>query len=380
MNDSPQAVVNRIDSLHIKGFRSLADVRLDDIPNPMVLLGANGAGKSNVLLFFRLLKEMSRRRLGEFVQQQGGANDQVFGGRRLTLQVDAAIGFRTSLGHNHYSFALNFAHRDQFYVTGEVFRFDPVQPVVRTSDHGFGLIPESSGRESGFHRVARSYDATTEQKLAADALEDSALYQFHDTSDAAPLKMRWDAQDNHRLLAHGGNLAPVLIHLRQNDFPRYELICRHIRRVLPEFDGFDLGVDYGKTLLRWRAKSTRQTIGAHLTSDGTLRAMCLVTLLNLPSELLPKVILLDEPELGLHPFAVSLVSDMVKAMARERQVIVATQSPYFVDAFSLDEIVVLVMRDGKTEAKRFADEDFSHWLEEHTTGELWWMNLLGGYP
>ena len=376
MSDGEHAVTNRIESLHVKGFRSLADVQLDDIPNPMVLLGANGAGKSNVLRFLTMLKAMFQCRFGDFVQQQGGADDQLFGGQRSTQRIEAVIAFRTPAGNNRFSFALQHRNPDRFTVANEQFRFADNACAESPRMHVFDV----SSAESTFLHHARSSAASKEHKIAADMLGDSRFYQFHDTSDAAPIKKRWDAQDNHRLLEHGGNLAPVLIHLRQNDLPRYKLICRHIRRVLPEFDGFELDVSYGKTMLRWRAKTTKQTMGAHLTSDGSLRAFCLITLLNLPDELLPRVILLDEPELGLHPFAVSLVSNMVKVLARERQVIVATQSPYFVDAFSLGEIVVLTMRDGKTEAKRFADGDFSHWLDEHSTGELWWMNLLGGYP
>ena len=121
-------------------------------------------------------------------------------------------------------------------------------------------------------------------------------------------------------------------------------------------------------------------MGAHLTSDGSLRVFCLLTLLSLPDEVLPRIILLDEPELGLHPFATSLISSMVKSLSHRCQVIVATQSPHFVDAFGLDDIVVLEMRDGRTEAKRVSEEDFSEWLEDHTSGQLWWSRLLGGYP
>ena len=375
MSESAQAVMNRIDSLRIKGFRSLADVRLDDIPNPMVLLGANGAGKSNVLRFFQLLSALADRRLGEFVQRRGGANDQLFGGRQHTDRIEADVSFQTAFGNNTLSFLLERVDPDHFMFASEAFHVLPHRGRV-----GRNYGPYRTDWESGFVLAACSRGGDDRSKAAVNLLRDCKVYQFHDTSSTSPLKTRWDAEDGHRLLEHGGNLVPVLILLREHDLPRYELICRHIRRVLPEFDGFELDVEYGKTLLKWRARATGQTIGAHLTSDGALRAMCLITLLNLPNELLSNVILLDEPELGLHPFAVSLVSDMVKAMAQERQVIVATQSPYFVDAFSLGEIVVLTMRDGKTEAKRFADEDFSHWLEEHTTGELWWMKLLGGYP
>ena len=375
MSDSEHTLAERIDSLHIKDFRSLADVQLDDIPNPMVLIGANGAGKSNILRFFQLLRALSRRRLDEFVQRRGGANDQLFGGHHRTKCIKAEVSFQTALGYNTLGFHLKRAESDHFMLANEVFHVQP----HHTRD-GLNYGPYRTDSESGFALAAYSKGGDDHSKAAADLLRDCMIYQFHDTSSTSRLKTRWDAEDGHRLLEHGGNLAPVLILLRENDLPRYKLICRHIRRVLPEFDGFELDVDYGKTLLRWRAKSTGQTIGAHLTSDGTLRAFCLITLLNLPAELLPSIILLDEPELGLHPFAISLVSHMVKVMAQERQVIVATQSPHFVDAFSLDEIVVLTMRDGKTAAKRFANEDFSHWLEEYSTGELWWMNLLGGYP
>ena len=375
MSDSEHTAANRIRSLHVKGFRSLADLQLDDIPNPMVLLGPNGAGKSNILRFFQLLSALAHRRLGEFVEQRGGANDQLFGGHQHTKRIKAQVSFGTYLGTNTYAVDLERTEADELRLRNEDFRFRPAD-----GKGGLNYGPNYGGLESGFVRMACSEKGDWRSRAAVDLLRDCMAYQFHDTSGTSLLKTRWDAEDNYRLLEHGGNLAPILIHLRNNDLSKYELICRHVRRVLPEFDGFELYENYGKTLLRWRAKTTGQTIGAHLTSDGSLRVFCLITLLNLPNVLLPKVILLDEPELGLHPFAVSLVSDMVKAMAQERQVIVATQSPYFVDAFSLHEVVVLTMRDGKTEAKRLSDQDFSHWLEEHTTGELWWMNLLGGHP
>ena len=138
---------------------------------------------------------------------------------------------------------------------------------------------------------------------------------------------------------------------------------------------------YGKVLLRWKAKRTDKTFGAHLTSDGSLRFFALVTLLNLPPEMLPDVLLLDEPELGLHPAAIALIGGMIKAIAKERQVIVATQSPLLVDAFDLDEIFVLDMEDGRSEFRKLAPDDYRVWLDESfSSGELWQKNLLGGRP
>ena len=376
IEDSDGVTTNgRIESVHIKGFRSLADVKLDDIPNPMVLLGANGSGKSNVLRFVEMLKEMPHGRLASFILRQGGADDQLLGGRRQTRQIDADISFDTGLGANELSFTLTPASEDRFAIASEEFRFTP-----HDGNGGMSYSGSSGRAESVMYIAAHSSKQERGLKAATDFLGDCSHYQFHDTSGDSPIQKRWDVEDNHRLLAHGGNLAPTLLRLREVDFPRYRLICTHLKRVVPEFDDFEIQSDYGKTLLRWHPQDMKKTMGPHLTSDGTLRCFCLVTLLNLPDELLPKVILLDEPELGLHPFAISLVSHMVKSLAQRRQVIVATQSPHFVDAFNLNEIVVLNMRNGRTEANRLSEGEFGHWLEEYTTGELWRKNVLGGYP
>ena len=378
MSESEHAVTNRIASLHVKGFRSLADLQLDDIPNPMVLLGANGAGKSNILKFVRLLKEMARQRLGEFVLEQGGADDQVFGGRRSTAKIDAVVGLHTALGDNRFSFVLRFAHPGRFFVTDEVFRHRAT--AVGDDDHGVGLILESTAPESEFFHIAKSPEAKEEQRQAADLLEGSVLYQFHDTSDDSPLKTWWDAEEKHRLLENAGNLASVLLHLSHHHRERFDIICYYVSRVLPGFRRFQIDEAHGKTFLRWEAGGSRKTFGAHLTSDGTLRFFALVTLLNLPSEVLPGIVLLDEPELGLHPSAITLIAEMVKSVALERQVVVATQSPLFVDFFSPDEIVVLELEDGRTLVRRPSELDLGQWLEEYTTGEIWRKNLIGGRP
>ena len=168
--------------------------------------------------------------------------------------------------------------------------------------------------------------------------------------------------------------------MEQEDSKRYETICRHIGRVLPVFDRFAIEESYGRVSLRWKSKDTDKTIGAHLTSDGSLRFFALVTLLNLPPEMLPSVLLLDEPELGLHPAAVTLIGGMIKSLSAQKQVIVATQSPLLVDAFDLGEIFVLDLEDGRTKVSKPGQSDYQQWLDEYTTGELWQKNLLGGLP
>ena len=207
------------------------------------------------------------------------------------------------------------------------------------------------------------------------------VYQFHDTSDASRFKQRWDIEDCARLRSNGGNLAAILLRLEREDVQRYDWICRQIGRILPVFDRFDITDDYGKVLLRWKPKGSDKTIGAHLTSDGSLRFFALVTLLNLPPQMLPDVLLLDEPELGLHPAAVELIGQMILDVGRERQVIVATQSPALVDVFDLDQVIVMDLEDGQTKARKLDSAEYQQWLaDDYTPGELWNMNLLGGRP
>ena len=371
----------KIESVSIRGFRSLADFKISKLPDAAVLIGANGSGKSNFIRFFEMMSWMLRsRKLEEFIAVKGGADDQLFGGNRVTPRMEAEVTLRTEQGQNDYRFALSYAHPDRLLFTDESYRFSSTvyqteaqwQPLG--SGHLEAMIVDAA--QPGLIPGTNPLTART----IVNTLRSCSVYQFHDTSDTSNFKVRCDVEDNNQLRSHGGNLAAILYRLEQRDVRRYEAICRHIGRVLPGFDRFEIDEDYGRVLLRWKAKWTDKTFGAHLTSDGSLRFFALVTLLNLPPEMLPDVILLDEPELGLHPAAVSLIGGMIKALAADRQVIVATQSPLLVDEFDLNEIFVLDLQDGRTEVRQLDANDYQRWLDEYTTGELWQKNLLGGRP
>ena len=375
-----------IEHVRIQGFRSLADVELLEIPKAAVLIGANGSGKSNFIRFFEMLSWMlGPRRLGEFVAMQGGADDQLFGGSKRSPQLSATVTMRTTAidmvtmqpteAQYGYHISLAYAQPDRLIFTEEAF----CRPDADWQHLGSGHTEAKIVEVIPPHAPLANYHFTTQ--FIVSLLRSCSVYQFHDTSDASNFKTSWDVEDNNQLLSHGGNLAAILYRLEREDIKRFELICKHIGRILPGFDRFVIEDSYGKVLLRWKAKRTDKTFGAHLTSDGSLRFFALVTLLNLPSEMLPDVLLLDEPELGLHPAAIALVGGMIKALAKERQVIVATQSPLLVDAFDLDEIFVLDMEDGRTEFCKLAPDDYRVWLDENfTPGELWQKNLLGGRP
>ena len=372
----------RIERVNIRGFRSLEDVGISGLPDATVLIGPNGSGKSNFIRFFELLGWMLRSgRLGEFVARQGGADDQLHGGSSVTPQMTVEIGMRTERGRYDYRFSLACADHDRFMFTEE---------ALRPSDGE--LPPDSSWQHLGSGHLearileaAQSSDDCGVNSVAArsivNLLRSCAVFQFHDTSSGAGFRNSWDVSGGDLLRGHGGNLPAVLHRLEQEDLPRYETICRHIARVVPGFERFAIEEDCGRVLLRWKAGWTNKTIGPHVTSDGSLRFFALVTLLNLPSAMLPAILLLDEPELGLHPAAVALIGGMIKSISQERQVIVATQSPLLVDAFDIGEIVVAELRGGRTDLRTLDPDGYRLWVDDgFTHGQLWQKNLLGGRP
>ena len=375
-------MATRISSVKIEGFRSLANVEISGIGDTAVMIGANGSGKSNIMRFFEMVSWMLRaRKLDEFVQRQGGADDQLYRGNAVTPRLKAEISLTADAGLNDYKFTLTHAHPNRFVFTDEAFRFTRFEwekaPNWQhlSSGHSEARIVEASQQS-----VSNDVNPVTARTILY-LLTQCAVYQFHNTSDTSNFKISWDTGDNNVLRSHGGNLPAILHRLEQEDIRRFDYVQENIRRILPAFDRFEIEENYGKVALRWKAKGSDKTIGAHLTSDGSLRFFALVTLLNLPPAMLPNVLLLDEPELGLHPAAVALVSGMIDSLSRDRQTIVATQSPLLVDAFDLDRIFVLEFEDGRTQVKRLDPENYRNWLEDgFAPGELWQKNLLGGRP
>lgn len=382
MTDERQGrLKGRIDRFSVKGFRSLKDVGTISFPDLTVIIGSNGAGKSNCIKFFEMLSFMLRsQNLSEFVAKNGGADDQLFMGARKTPQMEAEIRIKTQLGFNDYKFTLTHAASStggRLMFVDEAFRYSNLDYVGKAD----WIQLDSGTFEAGIVDFTQRPDVDQKQRKTArivvNLLKNCTTYQFHDTSTHSFLKQEWDEDDNRFMRSHGGNLAPILLRLKNEDIKRYKLIIRQIQRVLPSFGDFELEPLRGRIALRWQHKYGDKTIGAHLTSDGSLRLFCLMTLLNLPSDMLPDVLFLDEPELGLHPYAITLVSEMLGEVSQTRQVFVATQSPYLVDCFDLENIIVAELKDGATELKTFDKAAYQRWLkDEYRVSDLWLQNIL----
>jgi predicted ATPase len=206
------------------------------------------------------------------------------------------------------------------------------------------------------------------------------VFQFHNTSHTSRMRTRWAVSDARYLKEDGGNLGAFLYYTRENYPKHYTRIVRYLQVLLPFFDDFVLDVEYDKVYLRWREKQCDMQFDASLASDGMLRTMALVALLCQPSERLPNVMFFDEPELGLHPAAINLVSGLMKSVSQHLQVFIATQSTDLLDTFDPEDVVVVERKDRKSTYRRLDAESLEKWLEEYSLGELWAKNVIGGKP
>lgn len=370
----------RVESVHLEGFRSFAEVTFRPNPGVTVLIGPNGAGKSNLIHFFEMMKAMLyERRLARFIARNGGADGQLCGGGERTSEMRAAVRLSNSPGFCEYAVRLALGPEDRLVVAEERLRSG-------RSGHRTALLWESrreEGSETGITEPGR-FANDDEDRAAAQCFrsfaEDLGIYRFGNTSDDSGFRGFREADDRRRLHPDGRNLAPVLLAMREQEAERYAEVRRRIRWLLPAFEDFHLEEKRGRVRLRWRARTTGQTMGPQGTSDGSLRLFALMTLFS-SDAYLPRVVFLDEPELGLHPDAIVLVADLIRSVARDRQVIAATQSPFWVSQFPIEDIQVLDSDDGRTLIRTPDPDEHRSWIEDgYSTGELWQKNPLGGNP
>lgn len=369
---TPPNKTNRISSVTIEGFRSLKNIQNLELPQLTVLIGANGAGKSTLIRFFEMLSWMLKaKNLQEFVLRHGGGDDQFFMGARKTPRIHAELCLETSSGRNDYRFDLtHISAGDTVMMMNEAYRYSAHDIPTKAKWTEIDSVGKESSLLDKKHKTAQTI---------VNLLRQCSTYQFHDTSINAAIHNRWDVSESFRLRSDGGNLAAVLLDLRKTDDKRYELIVKQITRVLPAFKDFVLEEEAGKVLLRWMGRQSDKVFGSHLTSDGSLRLFCLLTLLNLPPDRLPDVMFFDEPELGLHPHAITLVAEMFKRLSKRRQIFIATQSPYLVDCFELENIIVASANNGETLLRSLPRAQYQEWLDDdYQLSNIWLKQAVGG--
>jgi predicted ATPase len=372
--------MNILSKIGLEGFRSIK--RASFVLEPLtVLIGANGAGKSNLIDFLRMLNYAPTRGFqNPYLVERGPASAILHFGPKVTPLIRAELEFRTADGINTYRFSLADSEGDRLTFTREAVQFQrtgvpqPTPPIP--------AIPRPSD-ESGLAEVWAENDPTV--RFVKSLLSRCRVYQFHDTGLTSHLRDASPLDRGRYLYADGGNLAAFLLSLREESVESYASIVRTLRLILPWFDEFILEPEglgqFRRVLLRWRMVGHRDyEFGPGQLSDGSLRSMALVALLLQPLERLPGMIVIDEPELGLHPAAEEILAGLLKSASRHVQVLVATQSATFLDHFAAEDVVVVENEDGASTFTRQSAEQLRSWLERYTLGEIWKKNLIGGRP
>jgi len=362
-----------LDTITIKGFKSIASIEELKLGAINVLIGPNGSGKSNFIEVFSFLHALREGRLKDYVAKAGGADKLLHFGSKVTPSMEIHITFQE--GVNQYQIVLATTETDQLYPSAEVVYYWKRQRYSKP--YSTGLIPR--GTEAG---ISDQNSKGTANYVRVH-LGKWRLYHFHDTSFNSPMKKTADVNDNRYLRPDGSNLAAFLYYLRQKHETEYSLIRRTIQRVAPFFEDFLLEpqkLNPDKIRLEWKHKNSDAFFDASSLSDGTLRFMAQATLFLQPDAYRPSVILVDEPEIGLHPYAITMLASLIKQASVKTQVIVSTQSPLLLDNFLPEDVLVADRLNGATQLTRLESAKLEKWLQNYSLGQLWEKNELGGRP
>lgn len=356
----------QLSRIRIQGFKSIkdCDLRLRKIN---VLIGSNGAGKSNFISAFTLLQNVLTQNLGLYTAQ-AGISALFFKGRKTT----ESIGLEVFFGDNSYGFVLVPTDDNRVIFHREYFAYH-------------GAFENESNVARG-HNEAKWMQGTNNRisDYVVPILQEQnwRVYHFHDTSRSAKIKQEHNLSNNKVLLFDASNLAAFLYRLKQHYKEDYRRIVETIRLIAPYFDDFELAPNEGNPeliVLRWRQKSCEDIFNASQLSDGTMRFICLATLLLQPAELKPATIIIDEPELGLHPYAITVFSELVHSAAVDSQIILSTQSVELLNEFDAGDVIVADRDEDHSTFKRLNAEELKDWLDnDYSLGELWNKNILGG--
>ena len=364
----------KLSTISVKGFKSIASIDELNVGAINVLIGPNGSGKSNFIGVFTFLRAIRDGRLQDYVTRAGGANSVLHFGAKVTEALRVHISFEDD--RHRYEIELQPTATDELVPQSENVSFwDKARYPDRPYSDGLLRVGNEAGISTSASRGVAAY--------IRRRLDSWRLYHFHDTSSTSLIKKTANVDDNSLLRDDGSNLAAFLYYLRQMHADSYSLIRRTVQQVAPFFDDFQLEpqrLNPDKIRMEWRHRDSDDYFDASSLSDGTLRFMALATLFLQPKDFRPSVILVDEPELGLHPYAIGLLASMIRQASVETQVIVSTQSPFLLDHFHPEEVLVADRVNGATELNRLESAELDVWLEEYSLGELWEKNELGGRP
>jgi predicted ATPase len=353
----------QLSKIIIKGYKSIEECNVE-LGSLNILIGSNGSGKSNFIEFLRMARSISEKKLQVYVGKNGGPDALLHFGRKKAQTLSAEIYF----GENGYKFSLEPTLDNLMMFKNE---------TMWRAEHGDCFINSGHFESEAENQKNRISDYTI------PIMKNWTVCHFHDTGETSPIKILNPINDNVYLRFDGRNLAAYLYMLKEKFADHYWRIVQTIRMVAPFFGDFFLRPSLANNNmieLEWFEAGQEVPFKAHQFSDGTLRFICLATFFLQPSSLQPDPIIIDEPELGLHPCAIKALAGIIQSVSTEKQIIISTQSTSLLDEFDAEDIIVVDKTEGNSKFSRVNSEALKEWLEEYSLGELWSKNILGGRP
>ena len=360
----------RLIRVRVKGFKSIKNCVVE-LGKTNVLIGSNGAGKSNFISIFTFLQSIITENLQYYAGQQG-MSSLFYLSPKYTEAIEMAFYFGGSVGKNSYEFELVPSADGRLIFRNEYFAYHGAWEYKKSIAAG--------NAESMWKKGTGNYT----DDYIKPILEHLSwrVYHFHDTGSNSRMKQEHNVSNCEVLMQDASNLAAFLYRLKENYEKEYREIVRTIRLVAPFFDDFILKPQEKNSeliVLRWRQKGCEDVFNVSQLSDGTLRFICLAVLLLQPKELQPATIIIDEPELGLHPYAITMLAEIIHQVSTEKQIIISTQSVELLNEFDPEDVIVVDRGEDGSEFKRLNAQELETWLkEDYALGDLWKMNLIGG--
>ena len=364
--------MGKLDRITLRGYRSIQSLEDFELRDINVFVGANGAGKSNFLSFFSLLRSVMSGTLESFVNRHGTSDDLLYNGPQVTDCIFAQMHF----GIRGYRFQLIPTVNQKLVLANEARYYQHAQ-------HDWWSLPPTGDGSSALVQEVRLRSKDSKySKPVYETINSWRIYHFHDTSITVGMRRYAIVEDKELLRENASNIAPLLLRMRTSNRGQYESVVRYVQALMPAFEDFILTpqtVRNGEqrvVRLDWRQRGSDYPMPPYTLSDGTIRFICLATALLQPEP--PSALIVDEPELGLHPEGINLLAELLKSSSSQTQVIVATQSPLLLNHFSVDNVVVARWHEGVTEFERLNEEDYRQWLDDFSLGDLWARNVIGG--
>jgi len=370
--------VIQIKSLSLNGFKTIYKLEKLDFEKVNIFIGANGSGKTNIVSFFEMIGYMMTEALGQYVAENGFASSMLYHGQKVTDSISAKLSFESKTGLSRYSFKISHTFNDNFIFSGEEIEYQKkgsYEPFKRNL--GDGGYKESKLKEL--------YHSDKTVKYIKNLLSTIRVFHFHDTSKTAYIHQARPLESNSYLMTDGGNLASFLYRLKQYESRYYERIVRYIQQVAPFFDDFILEPIGSSIQLKFKEKFSDLELGSFRLSDGTIRFIALATLLLQPKRTLPRIIIIDEPELGLHPVAIDILSEMINIASRESQIFITTQSERLINHFKPENIIAIDRKQDEnkryySDFKKLSSKELENWIKEYKLSDIWDSNIIGARP